>query len=73
MGRKKKNNLKRIEKNSNFNSTRQRPPTHTNNEIPGEEIIFILETESPELSYEEQEIIKSMPGAERSPHNFPKT
>ncbi len=50
MGRKKKNNLKRIEKNSNFNSTRQRPPTHTNNEIPGEEIIFILETESPELS-----------------------
>ncbi|HDV2527178.1 TPA: hypothetical protein RHY76_004516, partial [Escherichia coli] len=52
----------RIEKNSNFNSTRQRPPTHTNNEIPGEEIIFILETESPELSYEEQEIIKSMPG-----------
>nr|WP_249531559.1 hypothetical protein [Escherichia coli] len=62
MGRKKKNNLKRIEKNSNFNSKRQRPPTHTNNEIPGEEIIFILEIESPELSNEEQEIIKSMPG-----------
>ena len=62
MGRKKKNNLKRIEKNSNFNSTRQRPPTHTNNEIPGEEIIFILETESPELSDEELEIIQSMPG-----------
>ncbi|MCN5235982.1 hypothetical protein MLV70_22000 [Escherichia coli] len=62
MGRKKKNNLKRIEKNSNFNSTRQRPPTHTNNEIPGEEIIFILETESPELSDQELEIIQSMPG-----------
>ncbi|EPR7392631.1 hypothetical protein ACU8JQ_000674 [Escherichia coli] len=60
MGRKKKNNLKRIEKNSNFNSTRQRPPTHTNNEILGEEIIFILETESPELSDEELEIIQSM-------------
>lgn len=38
------------------------PPTHTNNEIPGEEIIFILETESPELSDEELEIIQSMPG-----------
>ena len=62
MGKKKRNNLKRIEKNSNFNSTRQRPPTHTNNEIPGEEIIFILETESPELSDEELEIIQSMPG-----------
>lgn len=62
MGKKKRNNLKRIEKNSNFNSTRQRPPTHTNNKIPGEEIIFILETESPELSDEELEIIQSMPG-----------
>ncbi|MCI3807076.1 hypothetical protein MQA04_19570, partial [Escherichia coli] len=62
MGKKKRNNLKRIEKNSNFNSTRQRPPTHTNNEIPGEEIIFILEAESPELSDEELEIIQSMPG-----------
>lgn len=61
-GKKEKNNLKRIEKNSNFNSTRQRPPTHTNNEIPGEEIIFILETESPELSDQELEIIQSMPG-----------
>lgn len=60
-GKKEKNNLKRIEKNSNFNSTRQRPPTHTNND-PGEEIIFILETESPELSDEELEIIQSMPG-----------
>ncbi|HBA4740945.1 TPA: hypothetical protein J8091_004877 [Escherichia coli] len=62
MGRKKKNNLKRIEKNSNFNSKRQRPPTHTNNEISGEEIIFILEIESPELSNKELEIIQSMPG-----------
>lgn len=62
MGKKKRNNLKRIEKNSNFNSTRQRPPTHTNNEIPGEEIIFILEAESPELSDQELEIIQSMPG-----------
>lgn len=61
MGRKKKNNLKRIEKNSNFNSKRQRPPTHTNN-APGEEIIFILESESPPLSDEELEIIQSMPG-----------
>ena len=60
MGRKKKNNLKRIEKNSNFNSKRQRHQ-HTN-KIPGEEIIFILETESPELSDEELEIIQSMPG-----------
>ncbi len=51
-----------MKKNSNFNSKRQRPPTHTNNEIPGEEIIFILETESPELSDEELEIIQSMPG-----------
>lgn len=61
MGRKKKNNLKRIEKNSNFNSKRQRPPTHTNND-PGEEIIVILESESPPLSDEELEIIQSMPG-----------
>ena len=61
MGRKKKNNLKRIEKNSNFNSKRQLPPTHTNND-PGEEIIFILESESPPLSDEELEIIQSMPG-----------
>ena len=60
MGRKKKNNLKRIEKNSNFNSKRQRHQ-HTN-KILGEEIIFILETESPELSDEELEIIQSMPG-----------
>lgn len=60
MGRKKKNNLKRIEKNSNFNSKRQRHQ-HTN-KIPVEEIIFILETESPELSDEELEIIQSMPG-----------
>lgn len=60
MGRKKKNNLKRIEKNSNFNSKRQRHQ-HTN-KILGEEIIFILETESPELSDEELEIIQSIPG-----------
>ncbi|MCV5778268.1 hypothetical protein OFN45_28520, partial [Escherichia coli] len=60
MGRKKKNNLKRIEKKSNFNSKRQRTPTHTNND-PGEEIIFILESESPPLSDEELEIIQSMP------------
>ena len=60
MGKKKRNNLKRIEKNSNFNSKRQRHQ-HTN-KILGEEIIFILETESPELSDEELEIIQSMPG-----------
>ncbi len=61
MGRKKKNNLKRIEKTV---TSIQQDNVHRHTPITkfGEEIIFILETESPELSDEELEIIQSMPG-----------
>ncbi|HAY0171047.1 TPA: hypothetical protein JS273_003726 [Escherichia coli] len=58
MGRKKKNNLKRIEQGNTFNNARKQ--LHKNNEDAGEEIVFILESNSPPLTNEELEIIQSM-------------
>ncbi|ENF23450.1 hypothetical protein ECP030481611_0253 [Escherichia coli P0304816.11] len=58
MGRKKKNNLKRIEQGNTFNDVRKQ--VYKNNEEAGEEIVFILESNSPPLTNEELEIIQSM-------------
>ena len=58
MGRKKKNNLKRIEQGNTFNEVRKQ--VYKNNEEAGEEIVFILESNSPPLTNEELEIIQSM-------------
>ncbi|HDX4038984.1 TPA: hypothetical protein ROF91_000973 [Escherichia coli] len=58
MGRKKKNNLKRIEQGNTFNNARKQ--LHKNNEDAGEEIVFILESNSPPLTNEELEFIQSM-------------
>ncbi|HCQ4659400.1 TPA: hypothetical protein OKV88_003228, partial [Escherichia coli] len=56
--RKKKNNLKRIEQGNTFNDVRKQ--VYKNNEEAGEEIVFILESNSPPLTNEELEIIQSM-------------
>lgn len=58
MGRKKKNNLKRIEQGNTFNDVRKQ--VYKNNEEAGEEIVFILESNSPPLTNEDLEIIQSM-------------
>ncbi|HDS9739200.1 TPA: hypothetical protein QHM01_005034 [Escherichia coli] len=58
MGRKKKKNLKRIEQGNTFNDVRKQ--VYKNNEEAGEEIVFILESNSPPLTNEELEIIQSM-------------
>ncbi|HDX2171343.1 TPA: hypothetical protein RN865_004809, partial [Escherichia coli] len=55
---KKKNNLKRIEQGNTFNDVRKQ--VYKNNEEAGEEIVFILESNSPPLTNEELEIIQSM-------------
>ncbi|CAD6154577.1 hypothetical protein AOY57_05690 [Escherichia coli] len=58
MGKKKRNNLKRIEQGNTFNDARKQ--VYKNNEEAGEEIVFILESNSPPLTTEELEILQSM-------------
>ncbi|EEZ5350205.1 hypothetical protein FEG98_24180 [Escherichia coli] len=61
MGKKKRNNLKRIEQGNTFNNARKaRKQVHKNNEEAGEELCFIFENISDPLTEEEAAVIASM-------------